>query len=84
MQDSNQYMIKLSQKDGLGWFKNVILMYAFNDGYVNFESAKILFKNPYTKKQRNIEMAKNIYESLNASSLIKMGFYCPKVNKGFE
>ena len=54
--------MKLSQMKGLNWFKNVGLVAAYNDGYVNYESAKILYENKTTKNKIFKEMAENIYK----------------------
>ena len=35
------YLYKLSQKEGLGWFKNVLLVSSYQDRYVPVESARI-------------------------------------------
>lgn len=61
LQDSECYLMKLSQQVGLGWFKNVVLVTSFNDGYVNYESAKIIYDNLSQPNKMCEEMAKNIY-----------------------
>ena len=51
MMDEEGYLVKLSQRVGMNLFKNVILVAAYNDGYVNYDSAKILYdKNPNSNK----------------------------------
>lgn len=84
MEDDEGYLVKLSKAEGLGWFKYIVFIAAFNDGYVPYDSSKVLFS--FQKNQNSIfmEMAKNIYESLNARRVIKIGIHVPDVDKGFE
>jgi hypothetical protein len=63
------FMFKISQYDGMQWFKHIMLFSSVQDGYVTFDSARIqIFKNTTlydTANQGNdyIEMATNILES---------------------
>ncbi len=66
IEDEEKYVIGLSERKELSWFKNLILIYAYNDGFVNFESSKILFYSPYRKKEVNLEMANNMYNNIKA------------------
>ena len=84
IEDKNEYLVKLSEKEGFDFFENVILISAFNDGYVNFQSAKIIFDNPFRDKKLNAKMVKNIYEKLKCSNVIKIGTFVPNLNKGFQ
>ena len=68
----------------MGWFKNIILIAAFNDGYVNYESAKILLGNKYLKNNTSREMAMNIYKNIKSDRLIKIGYYIPNLHKGMD
>lgn len=68
----------------MGWFKNIILIAALNDGYVNHESAKILLGNKYLKDSVSRDMALNIYKNIKSDRLIKIGYYVPKLHKGID
>lgn len=36
LEDENGYLIDLSGREGLDWFHNIILVAAYNDGYVGY------------------------------------------------
>ena len=83
LDDKEKYLVELSRKKNLRYFENVILIYAYYDGYVNYESGKVLFDNPLVKKEINREMVRNFYRNMDFSNLVKIGFFVPNVNKGF-
>ena len=41
----------------MNWFKNIILVAAYNDGYVNYESAKMLYDIKYSNNKTYLQMA---------------------------
>lgn len=71
--------MKLSLKPGMDWFKNIIFVAAYNDGYVNFESAKLLYENKNMQNKIIEEMAKNIYSRINPNTVVKLTFYQPNL-----
>lgn len=84
LEDDEGYLVKLSKTEGLEWFKYIILVAAYNDGYVPVESSKILYSYQKNKNSIFMEMARNIYESIEAKRIIKIGVFVPDVDKGFE
>ena len=63
------FMFKISQYEGMQWFKHIMLFSSVQDGYVTFDSARIqIFKNTTLYDTENqgsdyIEMATNILDS---------------------
>ena len=43
LEDSEGFLMKLSQNECIGYFKYIILISAYNDGFVNYESSKMVF-----------------------------------------
>lgn len=84
LEDDDGYLVKLSKREGLEWFKYVIFVAAYNDGYVPPASSKVLYSYRKNNNSIFIEMAKNIYEAIQAKRIIKIGIYVPDVDKGLE
>lgn len=68
----------------MGWFKNIVLVAAYHDGYVNYESAKILYENKSIQNKAIEEMAKNIYAQIKADHVVKLSFYQPHLGQGMD
>ncbi len=84
LEDEEGYLLKLSASEGLGWFKNIILVANYDDGYTPYESAKILYNSRNKSKAINGTLAKNIYERLNARNIVKICVHIPNLAKGFD
>lgn len=84
LEDEEGYLLKLSTNDGMGWFKNVILIANYDDGYTPYESAKILYNSRNKSKPVTTALAKNIYERLNARNIVKICVHIPNLAKGFD
>lgn len=84
LDDDGGYLLKLSSYEGLGWFKNIVLVADYDDGYTPYESAKVL--HSYKPKSRSMFSAicTNIYENVNAENLVKICVHIPHVSKGFD
>ena len=82
--DSHGFLEKLSEKQSFEFFENVILVSAFNDGYVNYQSAKILFDCPFQNQKVCEKMARNIYGRLDECNFVKIGMFVPNLNKGMQ
>jgi hypothetical protein len=84
LEDEEGCLLKLSESEGLGWFKNIILIANYDDGYTPYESAKILYNSRSKPKPVVPAMAKNIYERLDAQNIIKICVHIPNLAKGFD
>lgn len=84
LQDQNGYLMRLSQQEGLSWFRNLVLVSSYNDGYVNYESAKIIYENQSQPNKMFEEMAKNIYRGIDPEKVVKLTFYQPNMGLGFD
>ena len=64
------FLYKLSEKQGLGWFKHILLISSYQDSYAPFDSARIQIGNlaKANKDSGNgniyIKMAQNILKNL--------------------
>lgn len=84
LDDEEEYLLHLSQYNGLIWFKNIVLVASYDDGYTPYESAKILRSyKPKSRADCN-KMATNIYEKMNAENIVKICMHIPRVSKGFD
>lgn len=63
LEDEDAFLMKLSSNSYIGVFKYVILISAYNDGFVNYESSKIIFDK--NMKEPHNQMAKNIFNNLH-------------------
>lgn len=72
----NTCLYKLSQTEGLKWFKNVALVCSFQDQYVPFDSARIQICKKavadVNKGQLYAKMAKNILSDTQANILYRL------------
>lgn len=84
LEDDGGYLIELSRREGFEWFDSVVLIASYNDGYVPYESSKILFSFQKSDKRHFLEMAKNIYKRFKGTRIVKLGLFAPDVNKGFN
>ena len=71
---------KLSEAEGLNWFKRIILLSSYQDHYSPYESSRIEVKPKYDsnslKEYAYMEMAGNIMKKLNADAVhrVDVGF----------
>ena len=84
LEDEEGYLLRLSACEGMGWFKNVVLIANYDDGYTPYESAKILYNSRNKSKPITTTLAKNIYERLNARNIVKICVHIPNLAKGFD
>ena len=80
----NEYLLKLSSKEGLNWFKNVVLIGNYDDGYVPINSAKIYIEPDLSPKDIIRMMAENLGQTLKQTNVTKMMVYTPNVTKGMD
>eukprot|EP00826_Nyctotherus_ovalis_P046944 TRINITY_DN5345_c0_g2_i2.p1 TRINITY_DN5345_c0_g2~~TRINITY_DN5345_c0_g2_i2.p1 ORF type:complete len:520 (-),score=95.69 TRINITY_DN5345_c0_g2_i2:50-1609(-) len=74
------FMYKLSLMEGLGWFKNVVLVSSFLDQYSPYESARIEIGKKHESNAEYVRMANNILSQIKAQALhrIDVGFNIKK------
>ena len=70
-------MYQLSQREGLNWFKKVVLVASFQDRYVPFASARLELspKNTTRHKVKSVifsEMAINLLQSITINTLFRV------------
>lgn len=65
LKDENGYLVWLSYVSEIQYFKNIILITNYEDGYTPHESAKIVVSDKL-KKPMIWDMAWNIYHWMNA------------------
>ncbi|OMJ84322.1 hypothetical protein SteCoe_14608 [Stentor coeruleus] len=80
-------LYKLSQSNGIQWFKNICLVSSYQDNYVPFESARIEIRNENTedyKTRVHLEMAKNILGKVLANKIYRIDVDFIIKNTGFD
>ena len=69
-------LYKLSRMDGLNWFKNIIFASSKQDGYVNYESARVQMSEALEHSGKNgkicIEMIKNIFKRIPIVTITRL------------
>lgn len=67
---------RLSMMEGLNWFQNIIFASSKQDGYVNYESARIQLSDNLHKAGEDgriyIEMIKNIFKKINIITVTRL------------
>ena len=82
--DQNNLLLNLSKIEEISFFKNVIFVANYEDGYVRPESAKIL--NKFNSKNNNLSanMSRDIYSNIKATNICKVGVLIPDLAKGID
>ena len=64
LEDSDNFLLKLSEDRNFKSFKNIVLVYSYEDGYAPFKSSKIIVDS---SNKSSSKMAKNIWENVRVS-----------------
>jgi hypothetical protein len=75
------FIYKLSEREGLNWFKSVVLVSSYQDSYAPYDSARIEIQGKI-KGDIYSTMARNLIEKLKVNRLVRVdvNFKIPKKN----
>lgn len=69
------FLYKLSQNNGIQWFKHICLVSSYQDNYVPFESSRIEIRNENVEDNKarvHLEMARNILGKVVANKIYRI------------
>ena len=82
--NNTDFIEQLSQIKEFSSFKNVVLIFNYDDGFVQPSSSRIVMEESKKKSESYSKSLRNFYGNCKAQQVYKIGISCPGIVKGFD